>query len=115
MFVLSRIICAVRKDVDVVFKSVLLSVICKGYIIVTDPRKCGPLPLNGQLVTDVISAVTDTDIYPITRNGWAKYCIRGNRYALSLGRSVSSVTNPEECISEGLRSVASTRFVKRLP
>jgi hypothetical protein len=41
----------------------------------------GPLPLNGQLVTDVISAVTDTDSYPITRNGWAKR-IRGNRYAL---------------------------------
>jgi hypothetical protein len=36
---------------------------------VTDPRKSGPLPLNGQLVTDVISAVTDTDSYPITRNG----------------------------------------------
>jgi hypothetical protein len=29
----------------------------------------GPLPLNGQLVTDVISAVTDADSYPITRNG----------------------------------------------
>jgi hypothetical protein len=50
--------------------------------IVTDPRKSGPLPLNGQLVTDVTSAVTDTDSYPITRNGWAKHCIRGNRYAL---------------------------------
>jgi hypothetical protein len=37
--------------------------------IVTDPRKSGPLPLNGQLVTDVISAVTDTDSYPTTRNG----------------------------------------------
>jgi hypothetical protein len=49
--------------------------------IVTDPRESGPLPLNGQLVTDVISAVTDTDSYPITRNGWAKR-IRGNRYAL---------------------------------
>jgi hypothetical protein len=22
------------------------------------------------------------DGYPITRNGWAKHCIRGNRYAL---------------------------------
>jgi hypothetical protein len=42
----------------------------------------GPLPLNGQTVTDVISAVTDTDSYPITRNSWAKRCIRGNRYAL---------------------------------
>jgi hypothetical protein len=40
-----------------------------------------PLPLNGQLVTDIISEATDTDSYPITRNGWAK-CIRGNRYAL---------------------------------
>jgi hypothetical protein len=55
------------------------------------------------------------DGYPITRNGWVKYCIRGNRYALWLDRSVSSVTNPEECISEGLRSVAPTRYVKRLP
>jgi hypothetical protein len=50
--------------------------------IATDPRKPGPLPLNGQLVTDVISAVTDTDSYSITRNGGAKHCIRGNRYAL---------------------------------
>jgi hypothetical protein len=50
--------------------------------IVTGPRKSGPLPLNGQLVTDVISAVTDTDSYPITRNGWAKRFIHGNRYAL---------------------------------
>jgi hypothetical protein len=50
--------------------------------IVTDPRKSGPLPLNGQLVIDVISAVTGTDSYPITRNGWAKHSIRGNRYAL---------------------------------
>jgi hypothetical protein len=41
----------------------------------------GPLPLNGQLVTDVISAATDTDSCPITRNGWAKRN-RGNRYAL---------------------------------
>jgi hypothetical protein len=31
------------------------------------------------------------------------------------GRSVSSVTNPEECISEGLRLVTSTRYVQRLP
>jgi hypothetical protein len=53
----------------------------------------GPLPLNGQLVTDVIFAVTDTDSHPITRNGWAKHCIRGNRYALRLDRSVSPVTN----------------------
>jgi hypothetical protein len=50
--------------------------------IVTDPWKSGPLPLGGRLVTDVVSAVTDTDSYPITRNGWAKHCIRGNRYAL---------------------------------
>jgi hypothetical protein len=61
--------------------------------IVTDPRKSGPLPLNGELVTDVISAVTDTDSYPITCNGWAKRCIRGNHYALWLDRSVSPVTN----------------------
>jgi hypothetical protein len=54
----------------------------EGNNIVTDPRKSGPLPLNGQLVTDVISAVTDTDSYRITRNGWAKHCIRGNRYTL---------------------------------
>jgi hypothetical protein len=50
--------------------------------IVTDPWKSGPLPLSGRLVTDVISAVTNTDSYPITCNGWAKHCIRGNRYAL---------------------------------
>jgi hypothetical protein len=82
---------------------------------VTDPRESGPLPLNGQLVTDVISAVMDTDSYPITRNSWAKRCIRGNRYALGLDRSVSPVPHRADCMSEGLRSVASTRFVKRLP
>jgi hypothetical protein len=42
-------------------------------------------------------------------------CTRGNRYALWLDRSVSSVTNPEECISEGLRLVTSTRFVNMFP
>jgi hypothetical protein len=29
----------------------------------------GPLPLNGRLVTDVISAVTGNDSYPNTGNG----------------------------------------------
>jgi hypothetical protein len=46
-----------KSSLNIVFKHAVASLYCNG-----------PLPPNERLLTDVISAVTDTGNYPITRN-----------------------------------------------